>query len=451
MAEMSRMVVLPLTLALTVAAAGLSGCGNMAEEPGDAAATEISQKEPGDAAASEISQNVPESRGGEAAPGGMESEAGAAAVTDFGLRLLRQCMSDSGASLQASGQSQNGRIVSPLSVLSALAMTGNGADGETLKQMEDTFGITVPELSAYLSGWHGREASGKTECKFHMANGIWFTQDESFTVEQDFLDTCADSFGAGMRRVPFDNAALKEINGWVEQNTDGMIREILDRISEDAVMYLVNALAFEGEWETVYREDQVRESDFTQADGSVRKVDMMYSTESDYLEDEHATGFLKYYAGRQYAYAALLPEEGMDVADYLASLDGEKLQRILSNPLETTVWAGIPRYESEYGAELGDILQDMGMTDAFDTGKADFSKIGHSTKGNIYISRVLHKAFIAVDEQGTRAGAATAVMMEAGGAIMDLKEVYLDRPFVYMIVDCETGVPVFMGVLTGVE
>ena len=214
-------------------------------------------------------------------------------------------------------------------------------------------------------------------------------------------------------------------------------------------MYLVNALAFEGEWEEIYREDQVREGEFTRADGTVQQVEMMYSQENQYLQDEHASGFLKYYAGRKYAYAALLPEEGMDAAEYLLSLDGERLCRILANPVEVHVQAWIPRYESSYSAELGDILQNMGIRDGFDSSRADFSGIGHSANGNIFISRVVHKAYIAVDEKGTKAGAATAVQMEGGGAMMEdeIRFVYLDRPFVYMIIDCESGVPVFMGIL----
>ena len=235
----------------------------------------------------------------------------------------------------------------------------------------------------------------------------------------------------------------------MKEKTQGMIPEILDRISPDAVMYLVNALAFEGEWEEIYREDQVREGEFTRADGTVQQVEMMYSQENQYLQDEHVSGFLKYYAGRKYAYAALLPEEGMDAAEYLLSLDGERLCRILANPVEAHVQAWIPRYESSYSAELGDILQNMGIRDGFDSSRADFSGIGHSANGNIFISRVLHKSYIAVDEKGTKAGAATAVMMEGSGAMMEdeIRSVYLDRPFVYMIIDCESGVPVFMGIL----
>lgn len=180
---------------------------------------------------------------------------------------------------------------------------------------------------------------------------------------------------------------------------------------------------------------------------------MMYSEENQYLEDEHAAGFLKYYADRKYAYAALLPKEGMSVAEFVATLDGEKLRNILANPTQLQVNAAIPKYENEYSAELSDILQEMGMADAFDMARADFSGIGSSSEGNLYISRVLHKTFIAVDERGTKAGAATAVEMKRESAVMEdyIRTVYLDRPFLYMIVDCEQNLPIFMGTVAGVQ
>lgn len=312
--------------------------------------------------------------------------------------------------------------------------------------------MSVPELSAFLAAYQGGLPAGENY-RLSMANGIWFTEDERFAVEPEFLQACEDSFGASARRAPFDQSTLKEINGWVKDNTEGMIEEILDEIPMDAVMYLVNALAFDAEWERIYHDYEVREGDFTKEDGTVQQAEMMYSEENQYLEDEHAAGFLKYYADRKYAYAALLPKEGMSVAEFVATLDGEKLRNILANPTQLQVNAAIPKYENEYSAELSDILQEMGMADAFDMARADFSGIGSSSEGNLYISRVLHKTFIAVDERGTKAGAATAVEMKRESAVMEdyIRTVYLDRPFLYMIVDCEQNLPIFMGTVAGVQ
>ena len=389
---------------------------------------------------------------------GSEYDAGEGreAVADFGLRLLQGCTEAGAAfppyaSMPQDVYAQTGMgdniLVSPLSVVSALAMTANGAGGRTLEQMETVMGMPVPELSRWLSAY--REALPRSDqYKLNMANGIWFKEDERFTVEPEFLKTNEDFFGAGIYRAPFDDSTLEEINGWVEENTEGMIDRILEEIPADAVMYLVNALAFDAEWQEIYHDYQVREGEFTREDGRVQKVEMMYSPENAYLEDEHGEGFLKYYAEGKYAFAALLPEEGMTLTDYLSTLNGAKLCEILENPTQVQVDAAIPKYESEYGIEMSEVLQSLGMEDAFDSAAADFSGIGRSEAGNLYISRVMHKTYIAVDEKGTKAGAATAVEMRAEGAMIagpEAKTVYLDRPFFYMIIDCESNVPVFMG------
>ena len=135
----------------------------------------------------------------------------------------------------------------------------------------------------------------------------------------------------------------------------------------------------------------------------------------------------------------------MSLTDYLSLLNGEKLCGILENPMRVQVDAAIPKYESEYSIEMSEVLQSMGMADAFDYGAADFSGIGHSDVGNLYISRVMHKTYIAVDESGTKAGAATAVEIRDGCAAIEEPEVmtvHLDRPFLYMIIDCGSNVPV---------
>jgi serpin B len=296
-------------------------------------------------------------------------------------------------------------------------------------------------------------AANADGARLRLANSIWFTQDGRFTVSRDFLQTNADFYGAGVYSVPFDDGTLNEINGWVKDNTDGMIPQILDSIPESAVMYLVNALAFEGTWIEPYDEYQVSPGEFTAEDGTKHTAEFMHSEENVYLEDTHASGFLKYYKGGKYAFAALLPEEGISVSDYAASLTGEKLTRILNSARNTPVTAALPKFETAFGTELSDVLKAMGMEAAFDPSSADFSGIGTSSGGNIFISRVLHKTFISVGEQGTKAGAATVVEMEDGCALMEEepKRVILDRPFVYMLIDSETNLPFFIGALMNTE
>ena len=372
-----------------------------------------------------------------------DMDAGAAAAADFGVRLFKTSMEEG-----------KNTLISPLSVLYALAMTTNGAEGETLSQMEQVLGMDVDNLNSYMLAYLDLLPETK-DYKMSLANSIWFKDDPNFAVEQSFLQTNADYYGAGAYKAAFDEGTRNDINNWVKEHTDGMIPEIIDEIPDEAIMYLVSALAFDAKWADEYEEHQIREGRFTMEDGTRQDVDMMHSEEYTYLEDDLATGFIKYYKDRKYAFVAMLPNEGVTVSQYVDSLTGEHLRELLNNPQDVTVFASIPKFETEYSIEMSEVLQEMGMTDAFDWRVADFSKLGtYNVDGmNICINRVLHKTFISVTEQGTRAGAATAVEMVAEGAmeIVEFKEVVLDRPFVYMLIDCETNLPFFIGTMMNVN
>ena len=372
-----------------------------------------------------------------------DMDAGAAAAADFGVRLFKTSMEEG-----------KNTLISPLSVLYALAMTSNGADGETLAQMEQVLGMDVDNLNSYMLAYLDLLPETK-DYKMSLANSIWFKDDPNFTVEQSFLQTNADYYGAGAYKAAFDEGTRNDINNWVKEHTDGMIPEILDEIPDEAIMYLVNALAFDAKWADEYEEHQIREGRFTMEDGTRQDVDMMHSEEYTYLEDDLATGFIKYYKDRKYAFVAMLPNEGVSVSQYVDSLTSEHLRELLNNPQDLTVFASIPKFETEYDIEMSEVLQEMGMTDAFDWKFADFSRLGtYNVDGmNICINRVLHKTFISVTELGTKAGAATAVEMVAEGAaeIQEYREVVLDRPFIYMLIDCETNLPFFIGTMMDVN
>ncbi len=358
------------------------------------------------------------------------------------------CASFAVSLLQKSVSEYQNTLVSPLSVLCALAMTANGADSETLRQMEQVFGLTIGELNDYLHAYLSSLPSG-SNYKLSIANSIWLKDDKALTVGQDFLQTNADYYGASVYKTAFDEKSLRDINDWVKEKTDGMIPSILDSIPPDAVMYLINALAFDAQWADIYEESQIVNEIFTTEAGNKRDAEMMYNQEGRYLEDDNATGFIKYYADEKYAFAALLPNEGIPVKEYIASLTGETLMDTLRSAQHTSVNTAIPKFKHEYSAELSDILKAMGMTYAFDPSMADFASLGQSESGNILISRVIHKTFIRVDEKGTMAGAATAVEMKQTSAVIEenLKTVYLNKPFVYMLIDTETNLPFFVGTM----
>lgn len=344
-------------------------------------------------------------------------------------------------------------LISPLSIQLALAMTANGAEGNTKAEMEALLGgeISLEDLNEYLYSYVNNLSSAE-KYKLQIANSIWFRDDEGrLQVEKDFLQKNADYYGAQAYKAAFDDQTLKDINNWVKDHTDGMIDSILDQIDEDAVMYLINALVFDAEWQHVYDKSDVYKGKFTNIGGTEKQVDMMHSEETVYLQDENAIGFMKPYSGSKYNFAVLLPNEGVDIYEYIAGLTGESLMETLSTPQLGMVMATLPKFSYEYELTMNDVLKELGMPSAFIGDTADFSKMAHSSRGNIYIGDVLHKTFISVDELGTKAGAVTKVQMNDESAPMSEWVVTLNRPFVYMIIDNETNLPVFIGTVMDVQ
>lgn len=344
-------------------------------------------------------------------------------------------------------------LVSPLSAAMALSLTANGADGETLSEMEKLLGgdITVDQLNKYLYSYLDSFKSGDG-FKLKIANSVWIKNAPDLKVEKDFLQNAVDYYDSEIYSESFDDKTVKDINNWVKANTDGMIPNIIDKIEENTVMYLINALAFDAEWETIYKDYQVNSGSFTDSKGNEQTVKMMSSSEHSYLEDENAVGFIKGYKGGKYSFAALLPNENISINEYIQGLDFESLLKTLSEPESCVVETEMPKFSFDFGLSLKDSLKAMGMPSAFDIYKADFSKMAHYPSANILISDVMHKTFISVDEKGTKAGAATSVSMAAGNAapVEEPKTVILDRPFVFMIIDNETNLPVFMGTVESV-
>ena len=357
---------------------------------------------------------------------------------DFALDLLRESADEKNA------------LVSPLSVLSALAMAENGADGETLAQMERVTGMGADELTDLLQAYGTLVDDGPLS----VANSIWLRDSDGLAVEDDFLETCGGRLGAQVFSAPFDDSTVADVNAWVSEKTNEMIPEMLNQISDDAQVLLVNALAFEGGWEDPFDSALVSPDTFTCEDGTEQDVTMMHSAEGSYLEGELATGFVKPYEGYDYAFVGLLPAEGVSVGELLASLDGDALEELLTPVAGAGAEIGLPKFTASYEAELADALRELGMTDAFDAELADFSRMGSSEQGPLYVGGVLHKTFVDVNEEGTRAAAATTVSMDgaaAPGGPVEYHEVILDRPFVYLIMDLRCDLPVFVGTYMGAE
>ena len=344
-------------------------------------------------------------------------------------------------------------LISPLSVTVALAMAANGATefSETAYELYELLSEGMSRenfntaLASYFSGLPNKDGQ-----KLSVANSIWYRDTDRMTIKDSFLQINRTYYGAEAYKEPFDNATVDAVNEWVKNVTDGMIDNVLQApIDPEVMLYIINAICFDAKWSDPYTEYQVKDGIFTAQNGEVRDVKMMKSSEHFYIEDKYATGFVKTYEGTRYAFAALLPNENVTVDEYIASLDGRKLAYMIANSKRATVNATIPKFTAEYEIEMSPILKSMGLDCVFAGEYTDFGETAEMHDGTrLSVREVLHKTYVEITEAGTRAAAVTVVTDAAESMPPDeIKTVILDRPFVYAIVDTDTGLPIFIGTL----
>ncbi|MBP5354454.1 MAG: serpin family protein [Lachnospiraceae bacterium] len=342
------------------------------------------------------------------------------------------------------------RMISPFSIYVALSMLANGAEGETLAQLDELLGLTAEERNAYLAAWIADlTKGGDGATTFSNADSLWIYDAMESGVPKEFLDICAQYYRAAVYSTPMDDSTVADINAWVKAKTMDMIDELIDSLPANTAMVLMNAIALDAAWEDEFdKADTKKDCTFTRSDGTTEKVDMMYALqEYGYMENDLAIGFSKKYKGFEFTFMALLPREGVTLHELLTSLTPQFVHGLRNSSTRylDKVHIAMPKYEQEYSLNLNDILKNLGMTDAFDGGKADFHRL--MTGPDVWVDSVSHKTHIKVDEKGTQAEAATDVIMSYRGIV---KEYYvtLDRPFVYMILDSD-GLPIFIGTYEG--
>ncbi len=368
---------------------------------------------------------------------------------------------------QAIRDGEENLFYSPYSISVALAMVYAGARGQTERQMAETLHFDLPQEQlhpafntldlALDSRGHAttREVSGESveEVAFRLntANAVWGQAGYSFRPE--YLDLLALSYGAGVRLVDFQAnapAAVGAINQWVSEETEGRIREVVDELSEDTRLVLANAIYFNAQWALPFAEASTKDEPFYLLGGDEEKVPLMHQWD-DFLYTE-ADGYqaiqLPYHYG-EVAMVILLPGEGR-FREIEERLTGDWVQSVVAGLREHDVILTMPKFRVETPVlNLAGTLSAMGMPDAFSLPDADFSGITES-QPPLYIGRVLHKAFVDVDEEGTEAAAATVVEMLVGAALDEPTEpppiiMRIDRPFIFLIRDIETNTILFVG------
>lgn len=350
---------------------------------------------------------------------------------------------------------QGNLFYSPYSISQALAMTYAGARDTTEKEMATTLHFTLPQdrlhstfnsLDQQLKT-RGQDAKGKDDKGFRLniVNAIWGQTGYNFLTE--YLDTLAQNYGAGLRTLDFRSepeSSRQTINKWVEDQTEQRIKDLLKVGDIDPLTRLVltNAIYFNAAWANSFEKSLTQPASFHLLDGSTVEVPMMRQSERmGYAAGDGYQAVSLPYDGSELEMVVMLPDQGK-FAEFEQSLDAGKTDTIIKSIAPTQVSLSFPRFkiESEFG--LGDVLYDMGMSTAF-TSLADFS--GMTGNRELCISKVIHKAFVEVDEAGTEAAAATAVVMRATAMPLEPKVVTVDRPFIFIIRDIQTGSVIFIG------
>ena len=363
---------------------------------------------------------------------------------------------------RALGDGEGNLFYSPFSISQALAMTSAGARGDTERQMADTLHHRLPQSSLHPAfnvldrtlasrgkgppGTPNSEGEAGQYFRLNIANAIW--GQDGYQFLPDFLDVLAENYGAGMMAVDFVGApdeSRVRINDWVAEETAGKIKDLLPpgALDRSTRLVLTNAIYFNASWLWPFSPSRTEVRPFHLAGGDTVDVPMMTETYRDYGYDR-GDGYqvvdLRYSWG-ELSMTILLPDEGT-LGAFEDSLDSELFDQIVDGIETDYVTLTMPLFEFESEFSLGDTLAGMGMPDAFDAG-ADFS--GMTGSRDLWISEVVHKAFVSVDEEGTEAAAATGVAMAASGPSKEPIAVTVDRPFVFLIRDTGTGTVLFLG------
>jgi serpin B len=356
---------------------------------------------------------------------------------------------------QALKEQEGNLFYSPHSISVALAMTYAGARGETAQQMANTLNLILEQerlhpafnwLDAELAS-RGEGAQGKDDEGFRLniVNAIWGQKDYEFL--SNFLDVLAENYGAGLRILDFMNETEKSrltINEWVSDQTEGRIEDLIPEgvITSLTRLVLTNAIYFNAAWEYPFDEDVTADGPFYLLDGEQVIVPIMEQTESfGYTDGEGYQAIELQYDGNELSMVILLPETGHFQA-FEEGLQAERVDAIINDLQLTKVTLTMPKFEFDSEFSLTDTLAGMGMPIAF-SGAADFS--GMTGSPDLFISEVIHKAFVSVDEAGTEAAAATAVIMDESEMPGEPVEVTIDRPFIFLIRDIGTGAILFVG------
>ncbi len=367
----------------------------------------------------------------------------------FGLDLFSRMTSQA--------KENTNTTVSPLSVSLALAMTYNGANGETKTEMEKAMklsGFTAEQINnshkALVEALH----SGEPEVVFEIANAIYSRS--GMTIEPSFIKTNQDYYNAKVDALPASSSeALKAINNWVAQKTQNKILSILDQVDPHTAMILLNAVYFNGIWKSKFDDSETEKLPFFFSDGTSKNVPTMkLETSLEYASNDLFSAVNLPYGNGKFQMTVLLPNEGKTTKNVISDLNADNWRKWMKTfKIENPVVVHMPRFKFSWDAELSKVLGEMGIKQAFIPGTANFT--GINKDGDLYIDKIIHKTYIDVNENGTEVVAATivaSIATSAWGTGPDLTKYFIvNRPFLFAITEKTTGAILFIGEITNPE
>lgn len=334
--------------------------------------------------------------------------------------------------------------ISPLSVYLAFACLTTATDGNTLNQIAQAMSLTPEELNEYCSYllhlYQGDESNAEV---VKIANSVWFK--DTFKPKQSFIDDAFSFYDAEIFKVKFDEQTVKETNAWISEKTNGMIDKMVEKYPPQTIMQIINAILFECEWS---RELNETTKLFTNSNSSQKYVEGGTKTISTYYESENAEAFKYGFKNSRFSFVGIRPKGDLD--EYLSAFDTSEYNALMNNPKNDydEVKFFIPFFNFDYETSLIENLQSMGIVDAFNPILSNFSK-GWDYYEGIFVSSVRHKTHFELSKDGVKAAAVTIIGVESTspgpGYMPKIKYLNLDKPFIYMIVDNEYNVPLFMG------
>jgi len=359
------------------------------------------------------------------------------ADNEFGLNLFRLLVLDKGC--------PENIMMSPVSVAIALGMTYNGAEGSTKTAFEETLrlnDLTREEINNIHNELIDYLVSADNRITFTIANSIWYKK--LYNVLQTFIDASKKYYYAEVRDMDFsDPASVNIINNWIAQKTDDKVRDVLDNTSEDIVMYLINALYFNGLWQYEFEEKNSFQGKFF-GDNEDLNVKYMRNTSSyRFFQNELLSVVELPYGSGNFVMDVFLPKEEKCIEDLLSQMNSSNWKEwmgLLKEPEKISVQ--LPQFKYQYKSLLNNPLCNMGLEEAFDS-RANFS--GINPDANFFISRVIHQTFIDVNEKGTEAAAVTVIEIKDTASMDNTKYFIADKPFIYAIREIKTGALLFMG------